>query len=423
MLDPKLLRSEPDRVKEALNKRGAASSIVDKYLEADSAWREKTAALEKKQSRLNAVSDEIGLLKREKKPAEKLIAEMKQLSGEIKRSDEELRGLQAASRNVALLIPNLPHSSVPAGKDSNDNKVLRVFGEPGKFDFKPKPHWEVGEKLGILDFKSAARLSGSRFATLLGSGAALERALISFMLDLHVGEHGYREVLTPYMVKGECLEGTGQLPKFEEELYRMRDDKLYLIPTAEVSVTNLHRSESLREEQLPLSYVCYSACFRREAGSYGKDVKGLIRQHQFNKVELVKFSHPQRSYDELEKLTSDAEDVLKKLGLHYRVMELCTGDIGFASAKTYDLEVWFPGEGRFREISSWSNFEDFQARRAGIKFKPGGKGKPELVHTLNGSGVAVGRTLAAVLENYQQKDGSVAVPEALEPYLKLKEIR
>ncbi|MBI4218476.1 MAG: serine--tRNA ligase, partial [Elusimicrobia bacterium] len=324
--------------------------------------------------------------------------------------------------NDALLrLPNFVHESVPKGKDSNDNQMLREEGKKREFPFEPKFHWEIGEKLGILDFVTAGKISGSRFSLLKGAGAALERALISFMLDLHTQEHGYTEVYPPYLVKTEAMQGTGQLPKFEEELFRIERDQLYLIPTAEVSVTNMHRDFVFDEKELPKKYVCYSACFRREAGSYGKDTKGLIRNHQFNKVEMVWFAAPDHSFADLEKLTQDAETVLKKLGIPYRVVSLCGGDIGFASAKTYDLEVWMPGEKRWREISSCSCFTDFQARRMNIKYK-NSAGKKELAHTLNGSGVAVGRLFASILENYQESDGSVTIPEILKPYLKMEKI-
>ncbi len=418
MLDPKLIRSNPDAVRKTLRDRKADISLVDKFLAADEKWRKATYEIDQLKAELNIASEGIGKFKKEgKKVSEDVLSQVKNISDKIRCLEERSRPAEEEMRATALIIPNIPHASVPLGDSADKNAEVRRIGQPPKFDFKPKPHWEIGKGLGILDFESASKTSGSRFAALFGLGAALERALISFMIDLHVKENGYKEVWAPYMVTKESMLGTGQLPKFEEELYRCRDDELYLIPTAEVSVTNLHRDEVLKEDRLPIKYVSYSACFRREAGSYGKDVKGLIRQHQFNKVELVKFTHPSKSYDELELLTKDAEKVLAMLGIHYRVVLLCTGDLGFASAKTYDIEVWFPSENRFREISSCSNFEDFQARRANIRFKGGQGSKPELVHTLNGSGVAVGRLFAAILENYQQKDGSVAVPEPLRKYL------
>jgi len=416
LIDIKLIRENSEVVKKALKNRGAEVSLVDKFLKIDGDWRKHEHNLEELKARRNKVSDEIGALKKEKKNADRLIKDMKALSDQIKGVESEVKGLEENAKEIALIIPNIPHDSVPIGANAGGNKEIRKSGKQPEFDFKPRHHWEIGEALGILDFKSAAKISGSRFTTLVGAGAALERAIINFFVDHHASRNGYKEVLAPYMVSQKSMQGTGQLPKFEEEIYRCRDDELYLIPTAEVSVTNLHREEILNEESLPISYVSYSACFRREAGSYGKDVKGLIRQHQFNKVELVKFAHPSKSYEELEKLTADAESVLGELGLHYRVIELCTGDMGFSAAKTYDIEVWFPAEKKFREISSCSNFEDFQARRAGIKFRSG-KSKPSLVHTLNGSGVAVGRTLAAILENFQLPDGSVSVPKPLQKYL------
>jgi seryl-tRNA synthetase len=417
MLDPKLIRENPDAVRKALSDRKTDATLVDRFLEKDAAWRRINFELEELKAKQNKVSEQIAALKKEKVNADQLLSEMKDLSTKIKGIDERARAAEQETVGVALIIPNIPNSSVVAGTDASCNKELRRSGQQPKFDFKPRPHWEIGEALGILDLKAAAKTSGSRFATLFGAGAALERALISFMLETHINEGGYREVLAPYMVKKESMEGTGQLPKFEEELYKCKDDELYLIPTAEVSITNIHREEVLKEASLPVKYCSYSACFRREAGSYGKDVKGLIRVHQFNKVELIKFAHPLKSYEELEKLTADAESILGKLGLHYRVVMLCTGDLGFSSAKTYDIEVWFPSEGKFREISSCSNFEAFQARRANIKYKPADVGKLEYVHTLNGSGLAVGRTFAAVLENYQQADGSVVVPEPLRKYM------
>jgi seryl-tRNA synthetase len=316
-----------------------------------------------------------------------------------------------------MVIPNVPHESVAIGEDEKDNPVVRVWGEIPKFDFDPLPHWEIGEALGILDFARASKIAGARFALYRGAGALLERALINFMLDIHTREHGYTEVLPPFMVNSACMTGTGQLPKFKADLFKIEDWDYYLIPTAEVPVTNIHREEIIREEELPINYVSYTPCFRSEAGSYGKDTRGLIRQHQFNKVELVKFSRPENSYEELERLTNDAEDILRRLGLPYRVVSLCTGDLGFSAAKTYDLEVWLPGQDLYREISSCSNFSDFQARRAGIRFKKKGAAGTQLVHTLNGSGLAVGRTLVAILENYQAKDGCIVIPEVLRHYM------
>jgi seryl-tRNA synthetase len=342
-------------------------------------------------------------------------AEMRRISDEIKSLDGLIRDVETAMEALAMEIPNIPHESVPIGSGSDDNQVVRTWGEKPTFDFAPKDHWDVGEALGVLDFKRAAKITGARFTVSWGLGSRLERSLISFMLDVHTGVHGCTEVWTPFMTNRDSMTATGQLPKFEEELFRT--DDYFLVPTAEVPVTNLYRDETLAEEDLPVKLVAYTPCFRREAGSYGKDTRGLIRQHQFNKVELVRFAHPDRSFTDLEELTADAEDILKKLGLHYRVVVLCTGDLGFSSAKTYDLEVWMPAQGVFREISSCSNFVDFQSRRGQIRYRPKQGKKTELCHTLNGSGLAVGRTVAAILENYQQKDGTVKVPEALVPYM------
>ena len=391
--------------------------MVDHFLSIDEEWRKLTTQIDELNAKRNALSGEIAELKKNKKDASAILTETKTLSEKIKLLEAEQKLIEDKLNAVALEIPNLPHMSVPIGIDTRDNLEIRSWGEKRKFDFKPLPHDEIGKKLGILNFEGAAKISGSRFVVYKGKGAALERALINFMLDLHIKENGYTEVITPVMVKPSSMQGTGQLPKFEEEMFRCRDDELYLIPTAEVSVTNLHREEIMAPGLLPIKYAAYTPCFRREAGSYGKDVKGIIRQHQFNKVELVKFVEPDKSYAELEALTQDAEKVLQKLGLPYRVVELCTGDLGFAAAKTYDIEVWFPSENQYREISSCSNFESFQARRANIRYRPSKDAKPEFVHTLNGSGLAVGRCFAAILENYQQKDGSITIPEALRPYM------
>lgn len=415
MLDPKLIRSEPEKVKKGLSARGSDPILLEQFLALDAAWRELTSRIDNLKSKQNIASTEIAKLKKEQKDAGFLLAEMKEVSLEVKGLEEERQKMEARVEEFALLLPNLPHASVPAGLDMSANREVRRWGTPKEIA-RPLPHDEIGEKLGWLDFERGGKLSGSRFVVYRGEGAALERALINFMLATHVKEHGYTEVMAPVLVNSACLLGTGQLPKFGEDLYRCQDD-LYLIPTAEVSVTNLHREEIMSAEQLPLKYVCYSPCFRREAGSYGKDVKGIIRQHQFNKVELVKFAAPDNSYEELESLTHDAEMILQKLGLPYRVIELCAGDLGFSSAKTYDLEVWFPSQGAYREISSCSNFEAFQARRARIRYRRDKEAKPEFVHTLNGSGLAVGRTFAAILENFQQPDGSVAIPPVLQPYL------
>lgn len=365
---------------------------------------------------LKTGSEEVGRLKREKQPADEAMARMKAVGDRIKEGEESLRLVDERVQDLALRIPNLPHQSVPVGSDAAANVEVRRWGSAPTLSFAPKPHWDLGEALGILDFERAAKIAGARFAVLTGPGARLERALINYMLDLHTLTHGYREVLPPFMVNRAAMTGTGQLPKFEEDLFRLRDDDYLLIPTAEVPLTNLHREEIVAETELPIKYTAHTPCFRREAGSYGKDTRGLIRQHQFNKVELVAFAKPEDSYEELERLTAAAEAVLQGLGLHYRVMALCTGDMGFSAAKTYDLEVWLPSQKTFREISSCSNFEAFQARRAGIRFRRA-NGKNDFLHTLNGSGLAVGRTLVAILENGQQADGSVLLPEALRPYM------
>jgi seryl-tRNA synthetase len=345
------------------------------------------------------------------------MGEVEEVSETIRQGEEPLAEIEARFEKLMLTMPNLPEPSVPAGRSAAENREVRRWRDPPQFDFPAKNHWDIGEELGILDFTRAAKIAGARFALYKDAGARLERALINFMLDLHTQKHGYREVLPPFLVNRDAMTGTGQLPKFEEDLFRVSEPDFFLIPTAEVPVTNIHREEMLEREQLPIRYVAYTPCFRREAGSYGQDVRGLIRQHQFNKVELVKFTEPEHSYDELEKLVADAETVLQQLQLPYRVVELCTGDLSFAAAKTYDLEVWLPGQSTYREISSCSNFEDFQARRAQIRYRKETKGKPIFVHTLNGSGLAVGRTLVAVLENYQQKDGSVVIPEVLRSYM------
>ncbi|MFA4905972.1 MAG: serine--tRNA ligase [Candidatus Margulisiibacteriota bacterium] len=420
MLDPKLLRNNPERVRAALKSRRFDASLVDKFAETDEKWRKLCHAADDLKKKRNEHSEKIGILKLSGEKADKLIAETKVIGDKIKELEDDIQIVEDELLQITLTIPNLPYHDVPEGVDCRDNLEIRKSGEPCQFDFKPKPHNEIGEALKILNFEEGAKISGSRFVVYHGLGAALERALINFMLDTHVHDHGYQEVFAPVLVNAESLISTGQLPKFAEELFKCQDDPFYLIPTAEVSVTNLHREEILNK--LPINYCCYSPCFRREAGSYGKDVKGILRQHQFNKVELVKFVEPDKSYDELEKLTGDAETILKKLGLPYRVVALCTGDLGFSAAKTYDLEVWFPSEGRYREVSSCSNFEDFQARRANIKYRKEAKAKPEFVHTLNGSGLAVGRTLAAILENYQQADGSVIIPEVLRGYLRTDKI-
>ena len=415
MLDARFLRENIDAVKEALNKRGYEFPLPH-FLAID----EKRMALlrdaEELRNMRNVVSEEIGRLKREKADASGLLEEMKGVSERIKALDEKLKEVEEETRNLLLTIPNIPDDSVPVGRDETENVEIRKWGSPGEFAFEPLNHWDIAATLDIIDFDRASKIAGARFALMKGQGARLERSLMNFMLDLNTSK-GYTEVFPPVLVNRESMTGTGQLPKFEAELFRIADPELYLIPTAEVPVTNIHRGEILKEEDLPLYYTAYTPCFRREAGSYGKDTRGLIRQHQFNKVELVKFVKPEDSSAEHEKLTSDAEDILQRLGLPYRVITLCTGDMGFSSARTYDIEVWLPGQNKYREISSCSNFGDFQARRADIRFKRTGKKGTEFVHTLNGSGLAIGRTLVAVLENYQQKDGSVIVPEALRQYM------
>ncbi len=421
MLDIRLFRERPEFVKERLALRGGEYP-VDEVISLDRRRRELLQEVEKLRHARKVASEEIGRLKRAGQDAQEQMQEVKRLGERLKELENELRTVEARLRALLLEIPNLPHESVPPGVDENDNQVIKRWGDLPTFDFTPKPHWELGEQLGIFDFARAAKITGSRFVVYRGAGARLERALIAFMLDLHTKEHGYQEVLPPFIVNEASMIGTGQLPKFKEDLFKLEDWDYYLIPTAEVPVTNLHRDEIIPEEALPLYYVAYTPCFRAEAGAHGRDVKGIIRQHQFNKVELVKFAHPETSYEELESLTFDAEEVLQKLGLPYRVVVLCTGDLGFAAAKTYDLEVWVPGQNRFVEISSCSNFEDYQARRANIRFRPKGGKKPRLVHTLNGSGLAVGRTLMAILENYQQRDGTVVVPEVLRPYLGGQEV-
>ncbi len=416
MLDLKFVRANLEQVKEMLRLRGYDLDMAG-FEELDRQRRAGLAVLEELRHKRNKVSEQIAEMKKRGEDASAIIAEMKQVSSEIKDLEKRVAAVERQLRDLLMLIPNMPHESVPVGEDESHNQEIRVWGEIKEMDFEPRPHWEIGEGLGILDFSRAAKLSGARFALYRGAGALLERALINFMLDIHTKEHGYTEVLPPFMVNRACMTGTGQLPKFEEDLFKVAGWDLYLVPTAEVPVTNIHREEVLREEDLPILYVAYTPCFRSEAGSYGKDTRGLIRQHQFNKVELVKFSKPETSYEELETLTGNAEEILRRLELPYRVVCLCTGDLGFSAAKTYDLEVWLPGQGVYREISSCSNFTDFQARRAGIRFKRKGAKGTELVHTLNGSGLAVGRTVVAILENYQQADGSVVIPKALRPYM------
>ena len=388
----------------------------------DKERRELITENEKRKAQRNKASEEIARLKKEKKNADSLLAEMKQVSEVIKQTDESIDALDARQRELLLTIPNIPHSSVPFGTGAEGNQEVRRWGNPPKFDFEPKPHWEVGEKAGILDLEAAARITGARFAVYKGWGARLERALANFFLDVHTRDHGYTEILPPFLVNSASLMGAGQLPKFAADLFKVQDTDFWLTPTSEVELHNLHRDTTLPEDQLPIHVTAWTACFRSEAGAAGKDTRGILRQHQFQKVELFKFTRPEESYAEHEALTRNAESILEKLGLHYRTMLLCTGDMGFASAKTYDLEVWLPSSNEFREISSCSNCEAFQARRAGIRFKPKGGGKSEFVHTLNGSGLAVGRTWIAIIENYQQADGSIRIPEILRPYMGIDHI-
>lgn len=415
MLDPKYLRENTAEAEARLKTRGEGLSLGGFSLLDE---RRRALLLEGEQLKAlrNKVSEEIARIK-DKSQAQDRIVEMRTVSQQIKVLDEELGQVEEQLREILLTIPNLPNASTPVGSSEADNVEVRTWGEVPSFGFTAKPHWEIGEALGILDFECGAKLTGARFTLSRGAGARLERALINFMLDLHTEKHNYLEMLPPFMVNRESMTGTGQLPKFEEDLFHLEGTDYFLIPTAEVPVTNIHRGEILKASDLPIRYTAYTPCFRKEAGSYGKDTRGLIRQHQFNKVELVKFAHPSASYQELEGLLADAESVLRLLGLPYRVVSLCTGDIGFSAAKTYDIEVWLPGQNAYREISSCSNFEDFQARRAAIRFREDEKSKPEFVHTLNGSGLAVGRTLVAILENFQQEDGSVTIPPALRPYM------
>jgi len=415
MLDKRYLRENLEAVKERLELRGEGLKI-DRFKEFDDKRRTLLQEAEALKERRNTVSHEIGALKKKGEDAESLMEEMRGVSTKIKTLDREIGEVEADLSDLLLLIPNLPNEAVPQGADESDNRVLRTWHTPREFTFTPLEHTDIGTALGIIDLERAGRMSGARFSILKGAGARLERALINFMLDLHTDKQGYTEVLPPFMTKGSALTGTGQLPKFADDLFKIEDMDMYLIPTAEVPLTNIHSGEIIDEANLPLYYTAYTPCFRKEAGSYGRDVKGLIRQHQFNKVELVKFTRPETSYEELEGLTRDVEDVLKLLKLPYRAVALCTGDLGFSSAMTIDLEVWLPGQAKYREISSCSNFEAFQARRGGIRCREKG-GKPRFLHTINGSGLAVGRTLVAILENYQLEDGSVTVPEVLRPYM------
>ena len=416
MLEIKFIRKHIDLVKESLAKRGQQYDLAP-FLACDENRRAVLLEAEKLKHERNKVSGHIAQMNKEGKDASDLITQMKTVSRKIKTLDEELSGHEKTLQAILMGLLNLPHPSVPTGRSEEDNLVVKKVGEFRPMDFEPRPHWEIGERLGILDFERAAKITGARFALYIGLGARLERALINFMLDIQTRENGYLEVLPPFMTNRASTTATGQLPKFAEDLFKVEGWDYFLVPTAEVPVTNIHQNEILNEEDLPLLYTAYTPCFRSEAGSYGKDTRGLIRQHQFNKVELVKFSTPETSYDELEKLLNDAETILNRLELPYRVVTLCTGDLGFSAAKTYDIEVWMAGQHKYREISSCSNFEDFQARRGNIRFRRKGKKGTELVHTLNGSGMAVGRTVVAILEYFQQEDGSVIVPEALRPYM------
>ncbi|OGW56735.1 MAG: serine--tRNA ligase [Nitrospirae bacterium RBG_16_43_8] len=422
MLDVKIVRENTQKVEESFRKRNYDLSILDRFLKIENEWRELLMLIEEKREQRNKVSQEIAKLKREKKNAGSILAEAKGISDFITEKEDRLKVLEEEARQELLIIPNIPHESVPVGKGETENIEIRKWGAPKEFDFPPLNHWDIAAMLDIIDFDRASKIAGARFSLMKGMGAKLERTLMNFMLDLNTSK-GYKEILPPLLVNRESMLGTGQLPKFEMELFRIADPEFYLIPTAEVPVTNIHREEILNESDLPIYYTAYTPCFRREAGSYGKDTRGLIRQHQFNKVEIVKFVKPEDSYSELEKLTNDAEDILQRLGLPYRVIALCTGDLGFSAAKTYDIEVWLPGQQRYREISSCSNFEDFQARRSNIRFKREGKKGTEFVHTLNGSALAIGRTVVAILENFQRKDGSVVIPEALRQYMGVEVIR
>ena len=422
MIDIKILRNEPEKLIEALKRRKEDRIDIDGLLELDKKRREALFEVEQMKSRQNEVSKQIPAMKKEGKDTTAIFAEMKVLSDDIKKLDEEVRAIDEQIEKIMYTIPNIANPTVPDGDTDEDNVEVRRFMEPTEFDFEPKAHWDLGEDLGILDAATAAKITGTRFTVYKGAGAQLERAVINFYLDTHTNQNGYKEIFPPFMVHRNSMVGTGQLPKFEEDAFKVTDTDYFLVPTAEVPVTNMHRDEILDGSQLPLKYCAYTACFRAEAGSAGRDTRGLIRQHQFNKVELVKFANPENSYEELESLVNDAESVLKLLKLPYRVVKICIGDLGFTAAMKYDIEVWMPSYNRFVEISSCSNFEDFQARRANIKFKNSVKDKAQLVHTLNGSGVAIGRTVAAILENYQNADGSITIPEILRPYMGGKEV-
>lgn len=419
MLDLKRIRNNPEEIKKLLANRGEDFDLsnIDEVVSLDEKRRNILVKVEELKKNRNEASSQIGKMKKNGENADEVLANMKNLSDEIKNHDAELSTIDDKIQYIMLRIPNIPNPQVPDGKSDADNVEIRKWSEPTKFDFEPKAHWDIGVDLNILDFERAGKVSGSRFTFYKGLGARLERAVISYFLDFHTEKHGYEEILPPYMVNRTSMTGTGQLPKFEEDAFRVANNDFFLIPTAEVPVTNLYRNEILKGEDLPIKHVAYSACFRSEAGSAGRDTRGLVRQHQFNKVELVKFAKPEQSYEELEKLTRDAEDVLQGLKIPYRVVRICKGDLGFTAALKYDIEVWMPSYNRYVEISSCSNFEDFQARRANIKYKETPKDKPKYVHTLNGSGVAIGRTVAAILENYQNEDGTVNIPEVLKPYM------
>lgn len=417
MLDLKFVCENLEKVRKNLNQRGDFSKLLDQIAVANEKRKKIIVESEKLRQEQNKASEEIAKLKKEKKDASRQISEMKGVSDRIKQFETALGQEEEKIKDILLNVPNLLHNSVPLGKDSKDNKEIRKWGALPKFNFIPQDHLVLGEKLGIIDVERASKIAGSRFALLKGWGAKLERALINFMLDINTKEGGYQEILPPFMANQTAMTGTGQLPKFSEELFKVQDTEYYLIPTAEVPLTNIYRDEILDQSQLPMYLTAYTPCFRREAGSYGKDVKGLIRQHQFNKIEIVKIVEPESSYEELETLTQDAEKILQRLELPYRVVNLCTSDMGFSAAKTYDLEVWFPSQNCYREISSCSNFEDFQTRRMNLRYRPDPKSKPRFPHTLNGSALAVGRTLIAILENFQQKDGSIRIPQALQSYV------
>lgn len=422
MLELRFIRENIDLVKARTAKRGLETDMLDRFMEIDALRLTCLGEVETLKNRRNSASKEIAGFKKsgDNAAAEPLIVEMKEANNRIKELDDELSAVQESLQEIVMSVPNLCDDSVPEGNDDSDNIEVKSWGEKPSFSFTPRSHWDLGVDLGILDFERAAKIAGARFALLSGFAARMERALTGFMLDLHTTQHGYTEVLPPFLVNTPTMTATGQLPKFEEDLFKIKDWDLYLIPTAEVPVTNIHRDETLDECELPVKYTAFTPCFRSEAGSYGRDTRGLIRQHQFNKVELVKFTTPESSFDELESLLANAEKVLQLLGLHYRVVTLCSGDLGFSATKTYDIEVWLPGQEAYREISSCSNFLDFQARRGGLRYRPDGENKSRLVHTLNGSGLAVGRTLVAIMENYQQEDGSIAVPETLQPYFEAR---